>query len=137
MENSIFIDTGAYLGHFNKRDTYHEPAAHIWYTLRAQMPSLITTNHVLDELATLLARRTSYEFSAMKIQEIYQSDTDITRPSEEEELKALTYFKKYADHKISFTDCLSFVVMKNLSIKQVFTFDQHFKYAGFDVIPQL
>jgi len=45
------------------------------------------------------------------------------------------FFQKYADQKVSFTDCISFAMMKRLQIKQVFTFDYHFSLAGFDVFP--
>ena len=44
---------------------------------------------------------------------------------------------KYADQKISFTDCLSFIVMQQKNIQKVFTFDKHFEYAGFRIIPSL
>jgi predicted nucleic acid-binding protein len=53
---------------------------------------------------------------------------------ENDELRDLHFFLKYADQCISFTDCLSFVVMKNHRVKRVFTFDRHFAYAGFEII---
>lgn len=58
----------------------------------------------------------------------------IRRPDEKDEINALELFEKYADQKVSFTDCLSFVIMQRLKIKQVFSFDNHFKYAGFELI---
>ncbi|RLB20138.1 MAG: VapC toxin family PIN domain ribonuclease, partial [Deltaproteobacteria bacterium] len=36
----------------------------------------------------------------------------------------------------SFTDCVSFVLMKSQNIKRVFTFDQHFQIAGFQIFPK-
>jgi len=72
-------------------------------------------------------------FLQKKLRELYESDTTIVRTAEADELEALSFFQKYADQKISFTDCLSFVIMKKLSIKQVFTFDRHFEYLGFEL----
>ncbi len=134
MENSVFIDTGAYLARFCRRDAHNQKAIGIWQFLRGENYPLLTTNHVLDELATLLARRTSYAFSAMKLMEIYESATRIERTFKDDELQALNYFRKFADHRISYTDCLSFVVMEKLAIHRVFTFDRHFRYAGFEVV---
>ncbi|MDM8536365.1 PIN domain-containing protein [Desulfobacterales bacterium HSG17] len=134
MANKWFIDTGAYFARFYKRDQYHLNSVNLWNRLENEAIITITTNHVLDELATLLARRTSYDFSSRKLGKIYNSDIRIERPSEKDELKALEFFRKYADQKISFTDCLSFVVMHKLWISQVFTFDKHFEYAGFEII---
>jgi len=133
VKNSVFIDTSAYLARFCRKDGYHQKAVQVWQTLRKGGFPLVTSHDVIDELATLLGRRTSYAFSAKKLRELYESDTTIVRTAEADELEALSFFQKYADQKISFTDCLSFVIMKKLSIKQVFTFDRHFEYLGFEL----
>jgi predicted nucleic acid-binding protein len=36
---------------------------------------------------------------------------------------------------VSFTDCTSFVLMRTLGLQAAFTFDRHFKRAGFKTIP--
>jgi predicted nucleic acid-binding protein len=36
---------------------------------------------------------------------------------------------------LSLVDCVSFEVMRRLGISRVFTFDDHFREQGFDVIP--
>lgn len=131
----IFVDTGAWLSCFCRKDQFHRDSLRIWKELASEKIFTVTTNHIIDELATLLARRTSYDFSAGKTEEIYDSKLSmIIRPDQESELEALKIFRKYADQKISFTDCLSFVVMKNLKIQHVFTFDHHFRIFGFYII---
>jgi uncharacterized protein len=134
MTDRCFIDTGSWFACFYKRDQHHCDSVRIWHHIERNRIVLITTNHVLDELATLLARRTSYEFSGNKLREIYDSDIRIERTSEGDESEALDFFLKYADQEVSFTDCLSFVVMRKLGLRQVFTFDRHFEYAGFEII---
>jgi len=42
---------------------------------------------------------------------------------------------KFADQGVSFTDCLSFRLMKRHRIRSVFGFDHHFTAAGFRVWP--
>jgi uncharacterized protein len=132
--NKYFVDTGAYFARFYKRDNYHETCLKIWKQVEDKRILTITTNHVLDELATLLSRRASYNFAQEKLRQIYISTTQIERPDEADEMRALNFFKKYADQKVSFTDCLSFVVMQKLDINEAFTFDRHFEYAGFKII---
>ena len=39
--------------------------------------------------------------------------------------------KKYADQAVSFTDCLSFALMRRDGIRECFAFDRHFQAAGF------
>jgi len=42
--------------------------------------------------------------------------------------------RKYADKEISFTDCVSFAIMRRVGIRTAFTFDRHFRDAGFQII---
>jgi len=58
------------------------------------------------------------------------------RSNHTDELRALALFKKYADQKISFTDCISFAIMQRLHIQKVFGFDRHFRFLGFDLLAE-
>ena len=132
----IFIDTSAFLGWYNRSDQLHALARPVWLNLETQGRRLYTSNFVLDETLTLLARRASHFFAAEQGEALYGSRTlTILRPAAQDELSSLTLFEKYADQKISFTDCVSFTLMRRAGLNQVFTFDQHFRYAGFEVVP--
>lgn len=60
---------------------------------------------------------------------------EVLRPTAEDELRALDLFEKYADQRVSFTDCVSFVLMRRSRIERVFSFDSHFSRAGFTIWP--
>ena len=49
--------------------------------------------------------------------------------------RARSLFFRYRDKDFSFTDCCSFVVMRELRIRRVLTLDQHFRLMGFEVVP--
>jgi len=133
----IYIDTGAFLARYLSKDQYHGEAHAFWDSIRRKSETCVTSNFVLDETFTLLGRRTGYGFAAQRAKNIYASESlNILRPSLEDELKALGFFEKYSDQRLSFTDCVSFVLMKNQNIKRVFTFDQHFQIAGFQMFPK-
>jgi predicted nucleic acid-binding protein len=51
--------------------------------------------------------------------------------------EALRWLEKFADQKLSFTDCLSFSLMRREGIPAVFGFDHHFALAGYDLWPRL
>jgi hypothetical protein len=50
--------------------------------------------------------------------------------------RAWDVFEQYNSDKLwSFTDCTSYVVMKELGIADVFAFDHHFEQMGFVRLP--
>jgi len=129
----VFIDTGAFLARYLANDGYHQRAIAIWKRMRSE--ALVTSNHVLDETLTLLARRAGNRFAADRADNIYASEMlEIAYSTREDESEAIRLLRKYADQQISFTDCLSFVLMKSRKISTAFTFDQHFQQAGFRTV---
>lgn len=127
-----FVDTGVFLALHLKSDQYHGAAVRGW---RTHGRSVLTSNHVLDEMATALARRAGYRFAADSLSDIYAASTiEVVQSTREDELEAVQWMRKYADQGVSFTDCVSFTIMTRRRIKTAFTFDRHFRQAGFSVI---
>ena len=128
----IFIDTGAFLGRFLIGDQHHVRALELWKKADRQSEHCVTSNFVLDETFTFLARRSNYSYAAEKARVTYRSNIlHILRPVLEDELAALDVFEKFADQQVSFTDCVSFVLMRKNKIRRAFSFDGHFERAGF------
>lgn len=133
----IFIDTGALLARYLRRDQHHQSAVSVWERLGSTNENSVTSNFVLNEAFTLMSRRAGYGFAVQRAKTIYASQAlTILRPDREDEIKALQFFGKYADQQVSFTDCISFVLMKRERIKCVFSFDRHFEFAGFQIVPE-
>ena len=132
----IYVDTGPILARYLSNDQYHNQAVGFWDTIYKKVDSCLTSNFVLDETFTLLGRRAGYDFAAQRASNIYASRLiTILRPTREDEIKAIEFFKKFAEHSVSFTDCISFVLMRREKIKRVFSFDSHFQWAGFKLCP--
>ena len=89
----------------------------------------------MHELANLLARRAGYGYAADRIDDLYASkDIDVVSSTRDDEVQAIRWMRKYADQEVSFTDCISFAMMRRLRIRSGFTFDRHFRDAGFPII---
>ena len=128
----IFVDTGAFLGRYLPDDQYHAAALAEWHFLAERNLTCCTSNLVLSETITLLARRASYEFAAEKARLIQASTVlCILRPVAQDEIAAIAWLEKFADQRVSFTDAVSFALMKRHRIARAFTFDRHFELAGF------
>jgi predicted nucleic acid-binding protein len=133
----IFVDTGAFLARYLKRDGHHASAVRAWKELGKQTVRCFTSNFVLDETFTLLARRSDYSFAAERARILYSSKMlAVLRPDGETELDAVDLFEKFADQQVSFTDCVSFALMRKQGLKRVFGYDDHFARAGFERWPK-
>ena len=130
----VFIDSGALLARYHETDQYHEEGMRLWSKLQKERRICITSNFVLNETFTLLARRAGYRFTAERARAVYLSEklTNL-RTTQDDEVEALNFFEKYADQDIGFTDCLSFVLMRKRHVQTVFSFDRHFTLAGFQL----
>jgi len=98
--------------------------------------SLVTTDYVLDETITLVRFAHSHE-KAVELGEASLSSrlmktVYVTADTFRE---AWNLFKEDHDREWSFTDCVSFTVMRELGIGRAFTFDKHYRQAGFEVFP--
>jgi len=128
----IFVDTGAFLGRYLPDDQHHGAALAGWAQLAEEEWPICTSNLVLSETITLPARRTDYRFAAERARVIHASSAlRILRSTLEEERAAIDWLEKFADQKVSFTDAVSFALMRRHRIARAFTFDRHFELAGF------
>jgi predicted nucleic acid-binding protein len=133
----IFVDTGAFLARYLSSDTLHARAVRAWKELERRKPTKVFTSHdVIDETLTLLARRADYAFAAERGRRLFDSDTlEILHADAATERAASGLFEKFADQRVSFTDCLSFALMRARDVRRAFSFDRHFAAAGFDLWP--
>jgi len=133
----IFVDTGAFIARYIRRDGQHRRARRAWAEVDRSRSRCFTSSFVLDETFTLLGRRSTYAFAADRARALLSSTAlTILRPDADDEVAAVELFDKFADQQVSFTDCVSFVLMRRHRLERAFTFDRHFADAGFEVMPR-
>ena len=92
----------------------------------------ITTDYVVNETLTLTKGRTNATVALALLDRIERSETIVMEYVTLERFEAAkAFFRRQADHGYSFTDCASFVVMRELELTDVLTTDRHFREAGF------
>jgi uncharacterized protein len=134
---ALFIDTGAFLAKEIAADQNHRSAVEFWNRIHEDGPRIYSSEHVLDETATLLARRTSYSWSAEWGRDVLASGIHFLSAEDGDLAAAFALMKKFADQAVSFTDCVSFVLMKKQGLRDVFGFDRHFAAAGYRLWPRM
>ncbi len=132
MPSRIFVDTSFVLALINEKDQYHEPAKIL--SRQFETSSLITTDGVLLEIGNALAK--DYREEAVEtIKTLRHSKTVEVRTIDSELFeKGFAVYQKYDDKKWGLVDCLSFVVMWEVGVTEVLTFDDDFRQAGFVVL---
>ncbi len=128
----IFVDTGALVGRYVLRDQHHAESVTGWKKIGDDNLSFCTSNLVIAEALTLIGRKADYHFAVETGRRIYSANAmKILRSDAADENAAVGFLEKYSDQKVSFTDCVSFAIMRKHRIHHVFGFDHHFQAAGF------
>ncbi|MGI9301230.1 MAG: type II toxin-antitoxin system VapC family toxin [Gammaproteobacteria bacterium] len=135
MAAETFVDTSGFYAVLVKRDDQHEKASDLMRKAAEQRARFITTDYVLDETATLLkARGHTHLLKTFFDGAVQSAACRVEWTDSDRFIETMSFFLKYADHGWSFTDCLSFRVMKSLRLQQALTKDSHFQEAGFSAL---
>jgi predicted nucleic acid-binding protein len=132
MAGEIFIDTSGFYALLVRGDDRHDKARHAMRNAAKKKRRFVTTDYVLDEAATLLMARSGSTVIPALFESVSASKAcrvvwmDLERF---EKTKGL--FIKNIDKGWSFTDCFSFIVMRDLRLSEALSKDAHFKAAGF------
>lgn len=128
----VFADTFYYLAWVNPRDQAHLAARQFSDSFRG---TLVTTSAILLELGGALCRSANRTHFLRLVDEIRQDTNTIIVPIDENyQNRGIELFRNRMDKDWSLTDCVSFVVMAELELKDALTGDHHFEQAGFRIL---
>lgn len=135
MGSEILVDTSGFYALLVPRDRMHRRASEFMEQAARVRCRFVTTDHVLDETATLLRTRGLDRFTPVLFELVENSRAiriEWTNPERFRETRA--FFLRHADKAWSFTDCLSFVVMRELGLREALSTDNHFRQAGLTLL---
>jgi uncharacterized protein len=135
--NSIFLDASYLLAVELVSDQVHSRAvAHWTQTIAASRPAFATTTFVLNEVVTYLNSRRLHA-KACEVGDRLLISPNVRLYSVDDALfeQGWQFMKQHDDKTYSLTDCISFVLMRQVGIQTAFTFDHHFQQAGFVTEP--
>jgi hypothetical protein len=131
----IFVDTGAWVARFSRRDQYHEHASALWAQLKLARVRVVTSDSVFVETVALLARQIGAR-PAVEAGRFLRNWPGLTiiRALSEDEIAALDLLEKFSDQSVGFVDCLSFALIRRYRIPAAFSFDRHFDLARVKIL---
>lgn len=128
----VFVDTAGWMACADAADPAHRSATAARDAWLKQGGMLVTTDYVVDETLTLIRLRLGHAAAEAWWRQVDGSSRlrwesiGATRAE-----KARAIFFRYEDKDFSFTDCTSFVVMRELRLREALTTDHHFAQMGF------
>jgi predicted nucleic acid-binding protein len=125
----IFVDTSVWYAANVIEDQDHTRARELSLTSSS---NFITTDYFVDELLTLLIARNQRDV-AVRIGSGFWSERfcKLVWVEKADVAAVWAVFTSFTDKHWSFTDCVSYAVMKRLGIGAAFTLDDDFHQFGF------
>jgi predicted nucleic acid-binding protein len=132
----IYVDTAAWVSAADSADISGPLVRQTRDRWLSEGGILVTTDYVVDETLTTIRFRLGLDAAEAWWRQI-EGSTRLRMESvgEARRERARSLFFRYRDKDFSFTDCCSFVVMRELRIRRVLTLDHHFRQMGFEVVP--
>lgn len=131
----VFIDTWGWLTLRDRKESLHQEVKDFYRQFRDQNGIIYTSDYVIDETITLVFKRLPFKTAKESLSKIDKAieegylQMEWVTPERFEKAKGLRL--KYQDKpKISFTDLTSMIIMKELSVKDIITGDEHFEHVG-------
>ena len=133
---TLFLDAGYIIALEAEDDQHHKMALQHWQNLLKNLPLIVTTSYIFDEVLTFFNSRNRHA-KAVEIGEnlLGSNLIELVQVDENLFIEGWKFFQKYNDKTFSLTDCISFALMTELDITTALTFDKHFKQAGFQTLP--
>lgn len=122
------VDTGAWFALLIPTDPDHQ-AVDAW--MKSYQGDLLTTDFIIDETLTLLLARGHKQRAVHWGEKVFAGKLGrIHFVTEDEVVEAWNVFRTYLDKGWSFTDCVSYVVIRAHGIQHALSLDHHFQQFG-------
>lgn len=130
--SALLADTSFFVAYLNPREDSHAAAVE-WMT--ASSERIVTTEWVLAELGNYLAEGSNRRLFGSLVRALSaQQRVEIVPADHQSFVDALSLYVRRPDQSWSFTDCVSFRLMKARKISDALTTDHHFEQAGFKAL---
>jgi predicted nucleic acid-binding protein len=127
-----FADTSSLYAFVDKNDANHPTAREAVTRLLKTGKRIVLTDYVIAEAINLANARGGTSVALRVVDLIEQSaGLRIEWIGADRFNATKAFFRRHSDHGYSFTDCSSFVVMRELNLTEALTTDRHFVEAGF------
>ena len=133
MQNDFdyLIDSDTFVGIILPSDALHTRIHAIYQRIKSEQKSLVTTNWVIAETATVLSNRDSQQTAIEFIRHIQQADITILTITPEIEEATYHLFCDRTTKRTSMVDCSNVATAKHHDIPNILSFDKFYARFGY------
>jgi predicted nucleic acid-binding protein len=129
---SVLVDSGAWIALLSARDQHHLEAEELFQRAAREGVPLLTTNLILAEIHRFVLFRAGIRAASAALGHIESSAlVQIEFATAGHHRAALEWLGRFADQRFTYTDAVSFAVMRSARCRAVLGFDRDFAIAGF------
>jgi predicted nucleic acid-binding protein len=128
----LFVDSSAWIALRSRRDQHHAEADRLFRDALARRIPLLTTSLVIAETHRLTLFRAGVQ-PARRFLELLDESPSVTIhfPAADHHTAARGWLERLGPRPVTYTDAVSFAVMRATGCDHVLAFDQDFVAAGF------
>ena len=135
----IFLDTSLLVAYYNADDVNHADAREFVRDMEGKRVGFLISDYIFDEILTVMlvrsGKKKAIEVCNAILRDVGSGSIRLLYVDEEVFGRATAIFTRFVDKTWSFTDCTSYILMRNAGIAKCASFDRHFYQFGFEVLP--
>lgn len=132
--NKIFIDADAFIALSRADDSNHRSALKIQRLVEKKDPQVFTSNFAFGEAVTIISQKSGIVLAMAFSKETLGGEIVVIDISREHLEKALAKFSQQTTKNTRFTDMVNMVLMDELKIDTIFSYDEHYKKNGYKLL---
>lgn len=126
----ILIDADAFVALNDKKDSNYQKAIKISEFITITKATLFTSDPAFGEAITVISENVGLKKAVEFAEEILKSNIEIIEVNARLRRDALEIFKKQTSKNTRFTDCVNMAILQGEGLKEIFSFDSHYKKHG-------
>lgn len=131
---TIFIDADAFVALLRKNDSNHRAALRLQKIIALKKDDVFTSSFALGEAITVISQEEGIKKSVEFGKKMLSGGVIILDATNVHKEKALQLLAKQASKNSRFTDMINMVLMDELQIDTIFSFDQHYLKNGYKLL---
>ena len=121
------VDSDAFVARFFPDDFHHQRASTAFAQFERDQRAIVTTSMVVAEVATVLSNRSGHILARKFLDVVSRGIVPVMHIDETIQQVALNVFAEQEKRGMSVTDCANVVVMRQLAIPKIFSFDKAYQ----------